>query len=85
MAGGRYINVQGTVLAITYPPYGARPEVLVNVQVGGTLLSLVFQSRISLDALAVGQPVRVKGNVVIVDGAPTIYNPEYEILGRAHV
>lgn len=78
----RHINVKGTVTAITYPAWDSAPVVRVTVQVGATMLALVFQSRRSVEALDIGQLLHIRGAVNTRDGIPTIFNPEYRILGE---
>ncbi len=75
----RFVETKGTVISITYPGYAQTPVVRVNIQTETGVLALVFQSHTSLKALDIGQVVRVSGNVVMSEGAPSIYNPRYVI------
>lgn len=74
------INVKGTVTAITYPAYGATPNVDVTIHVGSALLILCFMSRRNIDAIDIGQRIQVRGRLTERDGVPVVYNPEYTIL-----
>ena len=75
----RFRETSGNVISITYPGFGETPVVRVNIQTPTGVLALVFQSRTSLEALEIGQCVRVRGNVVMSEGVPSIYNPYYSI------
>lgn len=77
--GQRFVEVIGTVISITYPGYAETPVVRVNIQTETGVLALVFQSHTSLEALNIGQEVRVSGSVVMSEGVPSIYNPRYVI------
>lgn len=76
----RLLSVTGNVTAVTYPGEGLRPEVIVTMDVEGTALQLVFQSRRTLACVDIGQTIRVKGAVVNHRGVPCIYNPFYTIV-----
>lgn len=78
-ATSRRVHTEGVVLSITYPGARQKPLVRVTLQREDDLLTLIFQSRTTLEALDIGQRVRVAGAVVMHDNEPTIFNPEYEI------
>ena len=69
------------MLSISYSGVGQAPAVRVFLQRGGGLISLIFQGRSTLEALEIGQVVHVSGALVMSDGMPTIYNPNYTIRG----
>ncbi|QRV02881.1 hypothetical protein JTE88_03930 [Arcanobacterium phocisimile] len=79
----RILSVTGIVTAMTYPGYQSRPEVTVTVDVEGTALQLVFQSRRTVNCIDIGQVMKVQGAVVKRRGVPCIYNPIYTIV-RGH-
>lgn len=75
----RVVEVAGTVTAITYPGYGLNQEVRVRLDVSGTYLDAIFQSRSSMSAIDIGRALTVRGALVDVDGVPSMYNPTYTI------
>ncbi|MFY9262894.1 MAG: OB-fold nucleic acid binding domain-containing protein [Actinomycetaceae bacterium] len=80
----RRINATGTVVALTYPGYGQRPEVRVTVESKAGVIDLIFQSRRNIRALDIGQNIAFAGAVVDVHGTPAIYNPKYHINKGEH-
>lgn len=81
----RILEVTGTVTSITYPGYGQRPDVRVRLDVTGTVLDAIFQSRTSLNAIDIGERVTIRGALVDVDGVPSMYNPSFTIRGSESV
>lgn len=77
----RTIESEGVVLSITYPGAGQKPEVRATLQRETDILTLIFQSRTTLEALDIGQLVRVRGALVMHESEPTIFNPDYTIEG----
>lgn len=82
MENSRFVAIEGRVISITYPGADEAPMVRVNVQRDEGLLTLVFQSRTTLEAIEIGQWLRAQGNVVTVHGVPTIFNQRYTIEGH---
>ncbi|MDP9800154.1 RecG-like helicase [Arcanobacterium wilhelmae] len=78
----RRINVRGSVISVTYPGASDAPNVVVSLQVGTAVLRMVFMSRRHLSAIDIGQELNVRGNLVTVAGAPTLFNPTYTILAE---
>ncbi|MGV9183053.1 hypothetical protein [Arcanobacterium canis] len=76
----RRINVRGSVISVTYPGTSYAPNITVSLQVGDVVLRLVFMSRRQLHAIDIGQSLNVRGNLVTVEGVPTLFNPSYSIL-----
>lgn len=72
-------TVTGTVVSIKYPGFGAKPAVVVSLDVDSSIVQLIFLGRRDLKSLDIGQTIEIKGSVVRRRGVPTIYNPKYRI------
>lgn len=76
----RRLSTVGTVVALTYPGFEQRPEVIVTVESTAGVIDLIFQSRRTIGALDIGQTIEFSGATVEAHGSRSIYNPEYDIV-----
>lgn len=76
----RQFNGKGVVRAISYPGVAPNPAVRVTLDCADGSVLLVFQSRMNLHAIGIGQTLKVAGNCVMRGKIRIIYNPQYEII-----
>lgn len=77
---GYPIEMEGLIAAITYPGVGSKLNVVVDFVTSQGPFKLVFLGRRRIECLEVGLRLRLRGNPVVRDGFPTIYNPSYTVL-----
>ena len=75
--------VCGTVRTVTLPPRRSVPALVAEVWDGNGAVNLVWIGRRSIAGIEPGVFVRARGRVAEVRGAPTIFNPSYEIVPKA--
>jgi hypothetical protein len=75
--------VCGTVRTVTLPPRRSVPALVAEVWDGNGSVNLVWIGRRSIAGIEPGVFVRARGRVAEVRGAPTIFNPAYEIVPKA--
>jgi hypothetical protein len=75
--------VCGTVRTVTLPPRRSVPALVAEVWDGNGSVNLVWIGRRSIVGIEPGVFVRARGRVAEVRGAPTIFNPAYEIVPKA--
>lgn len=72
-------ELTGVVRSITYPGAGSPPQVRIGVDVGDQIVNLVFLSRAHLACIDIGSRLTARGALTAYRGAPTIFNPSYDI------
>jgi hypothetical protein len=75
--------VCGTVRTVTLPPRRSVPALVAEVWDGNGSVNLGWIGRRSIAGIEPGVFVRARGRVAEVRGAPTIFNPAYEIVPKA--
>jgi hypothetical protein len=75
--------VCGTVRTVTLPPRRSVPALVAEVWDGNGSVNPVWIGRRSIAGIEPGVFVRARGRVAEVRGAPTIFNPAYEIVPKA--
>ncbi|MDY5585209.1 MAG: hypothetical protein SPG61_05420 [Arcanobacterium sp.] len=78
----RNLQTKGQVSAISYPGQDTAPMVSVHLDTETGTYLLHFQSRRELYGVAIGDTLLVSGSVVLHNGVPVLFNPEYEILAK---
>lgn len=78
----RILQTKGQVSAISYPGQDLAPIVTVHLDTDEGTYLLHFQSRRELYGVSVGDTLYVSGMVVLHNGVPVLFNPEYEILAK---
>lgn len=74
------VTVAGTVRAVTLRPRATVPALVAEVYDGSTTVQLVWLGRRSIHGIDPGAYVKATGLICRPTGAPTIYNPAYELL-----
>lgn len=74
--------VCGTVRTVTLPPRSSVPALVAEVWDGKGSVNLVWIGRRTIAGIEPGVFLRARGRVATVRGAPTIFNPAYEIVPR---
>jgi hypothetical protein len=74
--------VCGTVRTVTLPPRRSVPALVAEVWDGNGSVNLVWIGRRTIAGIEPGVFLRARGRVATVRGAPTIFNPAYEIVPR---
>ncbi|HEX6916457.1 MAG TPA: OB-fold nucleic acid binding domain-containing protein [Phycicoccus sp.] len=75
-------NVCGTVRTVTLPPRRSVPALVAEVWDGKGSVNLVWIGRRHIGGIEPGTFLRARGRVAMVRGAPTIFNPAYEIVPK---
>lgn len=73
-------RVCGTVRTVTLPPRRSVPALVAEVWDGKGTVTLVWIGRRAIHGIEPGVFLRAEGRVALVKGAPTIFNPAYEIV-----
>lgn len=74
------VRVGGTVVALTYPPKDAHPELSCRIHDGTGAISLVFVGRRDVPGISAGRRIIAEGVVAERNGQCVIYSPSYELL-----
>lgn len=72
--------VCGTIRTVTLPPRRSVPALVAELWDGNGAVNLVWIGRRSIAGIEPGVFLRARGRVATVRGAPTIFNPAYEIV-----
>ena len=67
---------------MTLPPRRSVPALVAEVWDGKGSVNLVWIGRRTIAGIEPGVFLRARGRVATVHGAPTIFNPAYEIVPR---
>jgi RecG-like helicase len=73
-------TVSGTVRAVTLRPRVTVPALVVDLYDGSRTVSLLWLGRRRIQGIEPGVHLTATGRVSCVRGAPTIYNPAYQIV-----
>ncbi len=73
-------TVCGTVRSVTLPPRVNVPALVVDLYDGSQTVHLVWLGRRTIPGIEPGSSLKATGRVTHRRGAPTIFNPAYEIL-----
>lgn len=80
------IMARGVIERITIAPATAPPEftALARIELGGVRHGVLinWMGRRRVPGISAGVELRFEGMLSRVGGAPTVYNPRYEIIGR---
>lgn len=74
------VTLAGTVTAVTLRPRATVPALVAEVFDGSCTVQLVWLGRRSIHGIDPGAYVKATGLICRGVGAPTIYNPAYELL-----
>lgn len=77
-------DVCGEIRLLTLPPRARVPELVAELYDGTGTMTLVWLGRREIRGVAPGVRMRVRGRVAYRKGAPTIFNPHYELLPVHH-
>jgi hypothetical protein len=80
------ITARGVIERITIAPVTASPSfsALARIEWNGTpeAVHIIWMGQRRVPGVEAGVALRFEGMLSRVDGAPTVYNPRYEIIGR---
>jgi len=71
--------VSGTLRAVTVRPRGSSPAVQADLWDGSGCVTLVWLGRRQIPGVEPGRRMVVKGRIATIQGAQTIFNPDYEL------
>jgi amino acid transporter len=71
--------VSGTLRAVTARPRGNSPAVQADLWDGSGSVTLVWLGRRQIPGVEPGRRMVVKGRIATIQGAQTIFNPDYEL------
>lgn len=75
-----FVTVCGAVRSVTLPPRTNVPALVVDLYDGSQTVHLIWLGRRNIGGISPGTRLKASGRVSYRRGAPTIFNPAYEIL-----
>ncbi|HSF27210.1 MAG TPA: OB-fold nucleic acid binding domain-containing protein [Actinomycetes bacterium] len=74
------VRVSGTLRSVTLRPRAGVPALVADLYDGTGILTVVWLGRRRIPGIVPGRMLVASGRVLVEDGAPTIYNPRYQLL-----